>query len=194
MQTRMSCRCNGRLPDRGAGASGRTDQAGMGEGCSGDGGRSGTYASGSDRGKYESAAVHLSGSAVLCIGTTCDRYWLRDMTILLLRLAERGSIGRSGIFVLCDTGRASGSSESGRCKTGNHGRLRLRHMRQILQKECGEQDRQMTGWHKPEEIWTGKHSGSVPWIRRRQNGSGMRESLNMRILVPCAESSVRCAA
>lgn len=28
----------------------------------------GTYASGSDRGKYESAAVHLSGSAVLCIG------------------------------------------------------------------------------------------------------------------------------
>ena len=70
--------------------------------------------------------------------------------------------------------------------------LRLRHMRQILQKECGEQDRQMTGWHKPEEIWTGKHSGSVPWIRRRQNGSGMRESLNMRILVPCAENSVRC--
>ncbi len=63
---------------------------------------------------------------------------------------------------------------------------------QILQKECGEQDRQMTGWHKPEEIWTGKHSGSVPWIRRRQNGSGMRESLNMRILVPCAENSVRC--
>ena len=43
-----------------------------------------------------------------------------------------------------------------------------------------------------EEIWTGKHSGSVPWIRRRQNGSGMRESLNMRILVPCAENSVRC--
>ena len=33
---------------------------------------------------------------------------------------------------------------------------------------------------------------SVPWIRRRQNGSGMRESLNMRILVPCAENSVRC--
>ena len=32
-------------------------------------------------------------------------------------------------------------------------------MRQILQKECGEQDRQMTGWHKQKKSGLGSTVG-----------------------------------
>ena len=61
------------------------------------------------------------GAPFYVLGPLVIRVLLRDMTYYFCDWRSRGSIGRSGIFVLCDTGRASGSSESGRCKTGNHG-------------------------------------------------------------------------
>lgn len=76
MQTRMSCRCNGRLPDRGAGASGRTDQAGMGEGCSGDGEGPGHMPLDQIEANMK-VQQSICQSAVLCIGTTCDKILLR---------------------------------------------------------------------------------------------------------------------
>lgn len=43
----------------------------MGERCTGHGRRTGTYADGSDRSKYEDPAKHLHGSTILCVRTTC---------------------------------------------------------------------------------------------------------------------------
>ena len=59
---------------------GRTDQAGLGKGCAGDGGGPGPYAHGSDRGQHEAAADHLHGSAVLCARAHRDRYRTRATT------------------------------------------------------------------------------------------------------------------
>ena len=49
----------------------RADKTRMGERCTGHGRRTGTYADGSDRSKYEDPAKHLHGSTILCVRTTC---------------------------------------------------------------------------------------------------------------------------
>ena len=88
--------------------------------CAGHGRGTGPHADGSDCSEYEDSADDLHGSTVLCTGTACNGhcpgvrpYHFRD------RRSDRRAEW-SCIFVLCDTGGASGASECGGCQAGHH--------------------------------------------------------------------------
>ena len=150
--------------------------------------------SGSDRGKYESAAVHLSGSAILCIGTTLvtDIAPGYDHITSAIGGAVAASAGAAFLcYVTPAEHLALPNLED--VKQGIMASKIAAHAADIAKGVRGARDRQMTGWQTPEEIWTGKHSGSVPWIRRQRRQFGMTEVRSMMILALCAENSVRFA-
>ena len=120
MPTGLPCGCNGCLPDGRTHPSWRAYKARLGEGCTGNGGRSRAYAVGSDRGKYESAAIYMPGSAILCIRPSGNRYCSRIWPYY--SGDWRGSCCGCGrcISVLRDACRAFGAAEYRWCKAGNY--------------------------------------------------------------------------
>ena len=108
------------IEDLVAGTSGRADKTCMGARCTGDGRRAGTYADGPDCGKYEDSADDLRRSAVLCAGAVGYRYCSGLRSYYLSHWRSDCGCQRSGIFMLCNAGEASGVSKCRRCKARDY--------------------------------------------------------------------------
>ena len=79
---------------------------------------------------------------------------------------------RCGVPLLCDAGRASGTSESGRCEAGNYCIQDRGSCGGYCKRSARSAGKWTIKWLTPEEPWTGKHSGHAPWIRKQQKQFG----------------------
>mgnify|MGYP002233403863 CR=1 FL=1 len=150
---------------------------------------------GSDCREYEGTAVHLPGAPFYVLGPL-----VTDIAPGYdhITSAIGGAIAAaSGAAFLCYVTPAEHLALPNveDVKQGDHRPPRLRpHAADIAKRRAGRKTKSMTRWRTREKPLTGRRSGPAPLTRRRPKESGKSASRSMRILVPCAESSVRCAA